>query len=438
MSKQYGGPLGWLYEWNARRIRKRRWQRELLAALAEDDAAIMEALSRLLEQRRVEETLTEDWREELERRQGQLTAEMSRNFAAQSALLPLELDARLNALEERLMSAIKAALITGPMTQAPAERTLAGNTKAGKLAYAGHSYHRVTGSTRFLIDLLATEYDVTTFWNDAWRQGPELEIELILRGGFDAVVVFQDEPIAARLARAGHPNITFFPMYDGSHGLSNDRWEALKQLKIVNFGRTLHERLVQLGLRSHHIQYYPDPAGLPTVDHAQGLSGFFWQRQQDITWRTIRTLLGDAVFSRFTLHCALDPTFGTLVVPPPEDVERYRLRQSDWFPDREAALENLASHNTYFAPRLHEGIGQSFLEAMAMGFLVVAPNRPTMNEYIVSGFNGLLYDPDNPAPLDFSRAADLGRQARRSAELGHAKWLRATDALLEFVRSPTA
>jgi FkbM family methyltransferase len=52
MSKRYGGPLGWLRQWNYRRVEKRRWRRDLLETLADDDAAIMEALSRLLEQGR--------------------------------------------------------------------------------------------------------------------------------------------------------------------------------------------------------------------------------------------------------------------------------------------------------------------------------------------------------------------------------------------------
>jgi len=49
MSKNYTGPLAGLRRWNSRRLEKRRWQRALLEALAEDDAAIMAALSRLLE-----------------------------------------------------------------------------------------------------------------------------------------------------------------------------------------------------------------------------------------------------------------------------------------------------------------------------------------------------------------------------------------------------
>lgn len=55
MSKRYGGPLGWLRSWNSRRLEKRHWQRKVLEALAEDDAAIMESLSRMQDAARAAE-----------------------------------------------------------------------------------------------------------------------------------------------------------------------------------------------------------------------------------------------------------------------------------------------------------------------------------------------------------------------------------------------
>lgn len=75
----------------------------------------------------------------------------------------------------------------------------------------------------------------------------------------------------------------------------------------------------------------------------------------------------------------------------------------------------------------------SFLEAMAMGLCVVAPNAPTMNEYIRDGVNGLLYDPGNPQPIDFSRARELGEVARTSCEEGRREWLRATPKVKSFM-----
>ncbi len=93
----------------------------------------------------------------------------------------------------------------------------------------------------------------------------------------------------------------------------------------------------------------------------------------------------------------------------------------------------LSKSNVYFAPGLYEGIGLSFLEAMAMGMCVVAPNTATMNEYIIHGVNGLLYNPQDPFPLDFSHADRFGARARKSVENGYKRWVKSIDDILDFV-----
>ncbi len=305
-----------------------------------------------------------------------------------------------------------------------------------KIAYVGHSYHRTTGSTAFLLDLLRERGELEIFWDEGWLNRTEFDVTPVVEASFDAVVVCQIETVAPRLRDAGLRNVTFVPMYDGCFFRNDRYWAALADLKILCFSSSLHERLQRLGLRTRFVHYFPDPAPVPRASAHDGLAGFFWQRQQDITWRTIRPLLGNTKFRRFTVHRALDPSYGEFVPPYEEDRERFAIRTTGWFADRREALAELVQHNVYFAPRLREGIGQSFLEAMAMGFLVVAPDHPTMNEYMVSGVNGLLYDPANPVPLDFSTHEEIGARARRTVEQGHAKWRRCRDPVFEFIATP--
>ena len=306
-----------------------------------------------------------------------------------------------------------------------------------KIAYYGHSHHRTTRSTAFLQDALRTRGEVQEFWYDGWLTGAAFDPTPVLERHFDAVVVFQVESAAHVLAQSGLPNVTFFPMYDGCHGLLDSYWRALAGIKVVSFSSTLHERLQRLGVRSRFVRYFPDPGNFGRAG-ANELAGYFWQRQQDITWATLRPVIGETHFKRFTLHKAIDPSFGSFVEPSEQDVRRHGIRITDWFPSRQGAVADLLQHNVYFAPRLREGIGMSFLEAMAMGFLVVAPDQPTMSEYIVPGVNGLLYDPRDPRPLDFSRYEELGTRARQSVEAGWRKWRRCEPSLLDFVCTPAA
>jgi hypothetical protein len=307
-----------------------------------------------------------------------------------------------------------------------------------RIAFLGHSHHRTTGSSAFLLDLLRERAAVEEVWDEAWLTGAEVDLAQVIDGGFDAVVVWQMEDVALRLVGAGLPNVTFFPMFDGCHARPDAFWRALAPLKVVCFSSTLHEHVQRLGVRSRFVRYFPDPGRLGKAAADPGLAGYFWQRQQDVTWATVRALVGGAAFERFTVHRAVDPSYGEFVAPSAEDVRRVSIRLTDWFPTRAEAAADLAGHNVYFAPRLLEGIGMAFLEAMAMGFLVVGANRPTMNEYIVSGVNGLLFDPSDPQPLDFSAHAVLGARARRTVESGWRAWCRARPALVDFVLTPAA
>jgi hypothetical protein len=73
----------------------------------------------------------------------------------------------------------------------------------------------------------------------------------------------------------------------------------------------------------------------------------------------------------------------------------------------------------------------AFLEAMAMGMMVVAENAPTANEYIISGKNGLLFGGDQdllflPARLSLEAMARMGRKARETIGRIHGEWVQST------------
>lgn len=81
-----------------------------------------------------------------------------------------------------------------------------------------------------------------------------------------------------------------------------------------------------------------------------------------------------------------------------ELIRRYR-----WVSQTRCFFGNAINEKAIFiAPRDYEGIGLSFLEAMAMGKAVVGVNNPTMNEYIADGKIKYFFDLDNIKEIDFS------------------------------------
>ena len=306
-----------------------------------------------------------------------------------------------------------------------------------RIAYIGHAYHERTGSTRFLIDLLREHASVEQ-WSgepgDDARRGWGAQFD---ETRYDAIVVFQLHE-AFDLLSGRHPNIVFVPMYDSSFWGGNFYWRrAFNAAKIACFSWALGRNVGRHTQAYANFQYYPDPEGHARVKDFDTLRGLLWYRKREISPALVFGLSRDTEFERFVVHDWQDPgnaADGSWVAPP----NIRRLERTGWDPDGRAYSAALRASNVFFAPRLHEGIGISVLEAMASGHCVVAPDAPTMNEYISHGTNGLLYAPGRHAPLDLSAARSLGARARESVERGHARWRASIPALLDFVATPTA
>lgn len=297
-----------------------------------------------------------------------------------------------------------------------------------KTCYIGHEYHRKTASTNFLADFL--EANSTEFVRHDTRPDVEVldrfDIDALIEEEFDLICVFQIEMLAKKLADRGMgARLIFVPMYDGCWSLGNDYWKSFagrEDIRVVNFSATLHTRLARLGVNSYRFQYFPEPGDAPQSRREETpRQVFYWQRTDRPSWDTVKTLFDGQEDMRFHLHLAGDPSLTAAVDVEAEKAER-DITVSTWFEHASEYRDIVGRSDIYVAPREFEGIGMSFLEAMAAGKCVVAPDNPTMNEYITHGVNGLLYDVDDPRPLDFSRSGQLGEAARRSVIHGHRLW----------------
>lgn len=312
-----------------------------------------------------------------------------------------------------------------------------------RIAYLDHSFHRSTRSTAFLPEILRRHgHSVDFFWDDAWQGGSPVAWADVR--SHDVVIMFQSYcPPDRRHFRQSHPNVVYIPMLDqfalwlGPIYNLSAFWEPFQGSKVLNFSTAMHCMTTGFGIVSHFVRYYqPVIAGPAPV--RQGLHGFFWlRREQQLPWRVIRQLIDGTVFDSFHIHLAVDPGTPPPELPSAEDIVRHRITTSSWFEDK-ADLDALIERaNVFFAPRLEEGIGQAFLEAMGRGQCVVAPNQGTMNEYIVPGLNGLLYDAHDPQPLDFSNVGKLGSQAKDGAEAGRRLWEQAEEDLVRYILAPS-
>ncbi len=319
-----------------------------------------------------------------------------------------------------------------------------------RIAFVGHPYHKKTRSADFFLDLIAEAgIDVELFYDDFFYTNKSTCMEELLDGNHDAIFLWQTEYLAPPLLRA-RKRVLAIPMYDAARLHRPDFWKAISMVRVVSFCREMHNMLQQDNVDSNYFQYFPDPADFvdcsTVARESEGPRGFIWLRRpwDGISWTDARAVL-DAIGARSAqLHLAIDDDSKTdFEKPKSAEIQRYALDVSSWFPEKSDLRHAIAQCDFYLSPRYFEGIGFSFLEAMAMGLCPVSSDTPTMNEYIFHGENGLLFDAGSESKLPRLMQGELqqlGRKARESVERGFERWThdrtRLVDRLFSLSRPP--
>ncbi len=299
-----------------------------------------------------------------------------------------------------------------------------------KLLYIGHAYHNKTQSTRFLKDILESQYEVEYFDYDPYTQ-TDASFSTLKGKKYDILVIFQIMPDIRLLKRNLSFNKgVFFPMYDGVPSRKDPLWLQYKDFNIINFSATLHQELSNLGFSSFYIQYFPKPAEV--ADWGDDKSIFFWNRTTDINLAKAEILLTDYDYNKFHLHKALDPE---QKFDEPGALLAAKLEISEWYDTREEMIKDMEKSAVYIAPRLYEGIGMSFLEAMAHGRCVIAPDNPTMNEYITDKVTGYLYNPNQIVPLALDRIKEIQKEAYAFICNGYQEWEKKKFEILKWLEA---
>ncbi|MEH0194924.1 glycosyltransferase [Caulobacter sp. CCNWLY153] len=301
-----------------------------------------------------------------------------------------------------------------------------------RLVYVGHHFHLKTRSTQFLVEALSTRFSVTTVAVD-----PENLAASNLgftRAECDIVVVLQLDFLAPIFIARGIPTVVV-PMFDGSEHMPELHWQFSQQARFVSFSRHLHVKIQRAGGQSLLVKYFPEPEAHVSARKYRELSGFFWERRPDsgVDASFIAKLVGSQL-DRLHVHQARD-----LPLPPGPNVKTLfgdtEVTTSTWFENRSDLSELMARSNIYFAPRLSEGIGMGFLEAMAQGMAVIAHDASTHNEYIANWSSGVLYSLHGTRELVLStqKVAEMGEAARQCIAEGRPVWLRQIDQMLDWI-----
>lgn len=299
-----------------------------------------------------------------------------------------------------------------------------------RVAFLANSFHLSrTKSSDFFIELLRETFEEVRVipLKDAWAEIPGTS--------WDALIVWQGMLRPEELDAFGIRNIVLIPMYDASPH-DRESWQPYSRFKVFCFSTTLYADLKSWGFEVFGAQYFPPvPTGRQTPA-VGSLAGFFWPRTNDVTWETVKKVIGSARFEKIRFHWTAQVHTRLSYFPSDEDLRNYKMVVSSWIEDKAEYERTVQSSTVFFASRRQEGIGMSFLEAMGWGLCVVAADQPTMNEYIQHGRTGILYDPSNPGPVDFTKWRQIGHAAAEHCRVGRAKWNEALPSIKEFLAKP--
>lgn len=297
-----------------------------------------------------------------------------------------------------------------------------------KIAFITHSYHKKTQSYDFIVNYLKEFYDVELLFDEEWDTGKKIDWAKF-DNRYKAVIILQMFPEnEEKLKKITNNNIIYIPMYDHVENWPFRKWYLCKDIKIVNFSSTLHKKLSKWGFNSIYVQFFIEPKEFsPGIDNEV----FFWQRLSKVNINTIKKILAKSNV-KLHIHKTADPGH-YYVEPTKEDEKRFNITYSEWFDTKEEAQSLVKSKGIYISPRFAEGIGMGFLEAMSQGKIVIANNKPTMNEYIKHGKTGFLCNFRFPRPIKISNIREIQQNAYNYSKAGYEKWLVERKNIIDFI-----
>lgn len=249
-----------------------------------------------------------------------------------------------------------------------------------KIAYLGHPAHAWSKSDEFFRLSLMRDHEVTTFrpsHNDFTEIFPK-----VLTEKYDLLVFWQLDFLAYPFTALGIPCLVI-PMLDGSGAKTFKHWRLLRRCHFLSFSKELTQFLELFRFSTSPISFYPKHNPNAIDYRLKKNQGYAWVRERDQSF-SLKELNEIGFF--LGLDRILVRNSGT---PGQLSGDLKLLEQVE--------VENLSEHmelvnqsKFFFSPRKVEGIGMSFLEAMALGTLVIARDSPTANNFIRKGVNGFL------------------------------------------------
>lgn len=252
-------------------------------------------------------------------------------------------------------------------------------------------HQKVTRSTfPFVHDVLSPYLELETVVWDC--------IHLPQDFSLDTTLLFLQYLPPVDLLQNPKARIVWIPQGDGIVWYPYGWWEQLPQnMRIVSFSKVVEDFSRRFGFKHLCLKFFKNPADYQPVNWNQSRTMFYWNRTGLFRPKLLQRLCDELEIKTFYFLSKTDPnTESDAFFTLPDRVADAQVIQIDSLLSHTEYKEILSRAHFYIAPRIREGIGMAFLEAMAAGAVVLASDAPTMNEYIIHQKDGFLLRPTIP------------------------------------------
>ncbi|MFC1496870.1 glycosyltransferase [Verrucomicrobiota bacterium] len=197
--------------------------------------------------------------------------------------------------------------------------------------------------------------------------------------------------------------IVWVPMWDQAYNYNQSWWDTLSiNVRIIAFSDAVAQKAERAGLHVFRACYYCDPSQYHAAQWSDKRVLAYWNRRGITNPRFLEKFCSVLNIDRLIFRAQTDPSLNSSVsYPLPSRLGKTIVKELPANLSRDEYLAGMREANILLAPRLREGVGLTFLEAMARGCAVFAFDKPTMNEYIKHCESGYLFPAPHEKDLSF-------------------------------------
>ena len=208
-------------------------------------------------------------------------------------------------------------------------------------------------------------------------------------------IVFFHLPPPQHLYHGANMRVVWIPMWDQARGYNLEWWQSLpKSLRVVAFSKEVSVRAKSAGLSTLDLRFFKLPDQFTPANWKTGRVLFYWNRTGLVDKNFLSRLCQSLDIEHLIFRRQVDPRipahFDYSLPPWLGKTCVQEIRSNTFLPKREY-MDIINRANVFIAPRASEGVGLTFIEALARGCAVFAFDAPTMNEYITHKRNGYLF-----------------------------------------------